>query len=338
MTDGWVTVVQPAEDYRPPVPPVYGSTESWDVLWSRLPDRLPATRVVGLPGALAVGHAGWVVTPDRKVVVSLSWYESNGRPSLSSITWDHEEHLPGTVLNLTTIGGANNYGHFLLDGLGRLAVAEGGDLRPADVDWVLLPAYRSPGADRLVAKLRIPEGRAVRQQERVAFTSDLLITPSIAGTARIYRPALPRFLRRLVRPGAKSVGKRLFVSRRGGRRELLNVDAIEGLALAHGFDVIHPWEVDLPSRLAGAGAVISAHGAAMADVGFCRPGAKVIELLPSDHMWPYYFSLAVAGELSYRAVIGASEAARDPGEWGGSPYAFQVDPDAFELALKELDR
>jgi Glycosyltransferase 61 len=334
VTGGWATQVEPAVGYAPPRPPIYGLVERWPVLEARLPAELPATRVTGLPNALVVGSQGWVVTPDRHVVVSLSWYESAGRPSLSLIHWEREERLPGTVLNLTTINGATNYGHFLLDGLGRLAVADGLDISPATADWVLVPAFGSAGAERMLHRLGIPPERTVRALDGIAVTADLVLTPSLAGTARIYRPALPRFLRRVI--PASAGARRVFVSRRGQRRALVNVDDVEALAVARGFEVVDPSAVDMPTVLARASVVVGPHGAALADLAFCREGTAVLELMPSDHMFPYWYTLSVAGELSYSAVVGKSAEERDPAEWGGSPFPFTIDLEAMDAALQEL--
>jgi Glycosyltransferase 61 len=335
VTGGGITQVEPSVDYSAARPPVYGRGDRWAILEGRLPAVLPATRVASLPGAFVVGTQGWVVTPDRHVVVSLSWYESVGRaPSLASVRWEDEYILNGTVLNLATMNAAVNYGHFLLDGLGRLAVADGLAITPDTVDWVLLAAFPSPGAELMLQRVGLSPERTVRAVAGVAVTGDVVLTPSMPGTARVYRPVLPRFLRRAI---PRSAGqRRIYVSRRGGRRPLINADQVEAVAVEHGFEVVDPLTADMPATLAAASAVIGAHGAALADLAFCRPGTAVVELMPSDHMFPYYFSLALAGELRYSAVVGASTQERDPEEWGGSPYGFEVRPNDLHAALEAI--
>jgi capsular polysaccharide biosynthesis protein len=337
VTGGWRRVVEDEVDYRPPRPRIHGDASRWDVLETRLPYVLPATRVVGLPGARVVGPHGWLVTPDDQVLVALTWYESFGTPSISKITWAAERYLPGSVLNLGTINGAINYGHFLLDGLGRLGVADQIGISAADFDWIVVPGFVSEGAKTVLRRLGLPPERIVIGQDGLALTGDLIVTPSLPGTTRVYRPVVADYLRTFAPPAGAADGSRVMISRRGGRRHLTNAEDVEGFAVSRGFRVVDPGEVDLAAELAGASVVMGTHGAALADLVFCRPGTHVVELIPSDHMFPYWFSLARAAGLDYSAVIGDSAAVRDPEVWGSSPYEFTVSLDALAEALDELE-
>lgn len=297
---------------------------------------LPATRVLELPGARIVGSQGWVVTPDHQVAVPLSWYESFGRPSLVHIRWESERHLSGTVLNLGTMNGAINYGHFLLDGIGRLSVCGLAGISLAEVDHVVVPQFPSAGARAVLDDVGIPADKIVGLDRGESVTGDVVLAPSMPGTTRIYRPSLVDFLRRTRPPGSGEARRRVMISRRGGRRPLSNAAAVEDLAVRHGFEVVTPESVDLPSVLAEAAVVVGSHGAALADLTFCRPGTRVVELMPSDHMFPYWFTLARAGGLAYSVVVGESRTVRDPTEWGSSPAAFEVPIDFLAEALTSV--
>ena len=52
--------------------------------------------------------------------------------------------------------------------------------------------------------------------------------------------------------------------------------------------------------------VVGAHGAALANLAFCRPGTHVIELFSPRYVNPCYRNLALAAGLLHGAVIGNS--------------------------------
>ena len=332
VASGAVFPAEEAIEYKPSVPPIFGQVSVWETMLSRLPSILPATRVVHIPDGVVVGSSGWVVTPDSKVVASLSWYESLERkPPLSKVFWEQLEYLKGKVLNLGTISGSNNYGHFLLDGIGRISVLEIAGMSVADFDWVVIPGFSSRSSNEIVTRLGISQEKIIRLAEGEAISGHDLYTPSLAGTSRIYRPCLPNFLRNNVT--ATGAGKRIFISRKEARRPISNIDNLEKFLAEKAFEIVDPREVDLPQLIAEAEIIIGAHGAAMADIAFATPGTKIIELIPSDHMFPYFYSLAVAAALDYRVVIGASEHVRELDETGPSPYSFEVDLEALSMAL-----
>jgi hypothetical protein len=75
----------------------------------------------------------------------------------------------------------------------------------------------------------------------------------------------------------------------------------------------------------------------LTNIVFCPQGAKVLELLPSDHIHPYYYTLADASGLDYSYLVGQSAGQRPPGAFGPSPFDFSIDPSEFRAALEFLD-
>ena len=73
----------------------------------------------------------------------------------------------------------------------------------------------------------------------------------------------------------------------------------------------------------------------MADVAFMEKGAKVLELMPSDHRHCYFFTLASAAELDYTVMIGKSNGERDKNVYGPSPYDFSIDKVVFRRYLEK---
>lgn len=53
----------------------------------------------------------------------------------------------------------------------------------------------------------------------------------------------------------------------------------------------------------GADWVVAAHGAALTNLAFCRPGTRVIELFSSEYVNPCYRDLCTAARLLHYAVL-----------------------------------
>jgi hypothetical protein len=339
VTGGQRVRLEPAIDYAPRRPPIYGRTDRWPVLEARIPPRLPPTRVLELPGARVWGDTGWVMVRGR-AITSLTWWESMtyANPRLDKLYCTEVRRVPGTLLTLATMRGAFNYSHFLLDGLGRLAVTDLAGIGMDDVDWVLVPGLDTEGARRMLDALGVPPHKRLVPTRRVAIAPDVVIAPSLPGTTRVYRPLLPRFMRTHVPPSDRTLS-RIYVTRPlNSRRPLANAVAVEKLITEHGFTTVDPMQENLAALLRRADVVIGEHGAALADLTCCRPGAHVIELVPSDHMQPYYFSVALAAGLSYAAVVCNSLDDRHIDEWGPSPHPVEVPLPALRKALAALPR
>jgi hypothetical protein len=104
-----------------------------------------------------------------------------------------------------------------------------------------------------------------------------------------------------------------------------------------GFEIYDPSRhLDPWLDFSQATAVIGPHGAGLTDLAFCLPGTAVLELLPSDHVYPYYCSLSQAAGLRYGYLIGQSERQRSKRAFGPSPYDFVVNERQFAGGLHWL--
>jgi capsular polysaccharide biosynthesis protein len=107
---------------------------------------------------------------------------------------------------------------------------------------------------------------------------------------------------------------------------------------SHGFEFLDPGLDGIATRSAFAAAdvVVSAHGAGLADLIFCPPHTHIIELIPSDHPYPYWFAAATTRHLDYRYLSCPSIAHRDPDALGPSPHDFECDPHQLDASLAAI--
>lgn len=288
-----------------------------------------ATGVARLPQARLLTEHALPVTPADEFVLDAAW--NDGRPVYEAVMMggtSRIEKRPGVALNLGSTWAAINYGHFVLDALPRLELFERAGGLLSEVDWIVLPAFKGAGAQRLVRALGLPAEKIVHAHRGTQVEFDAVWQPSYpcANQARCYPPWVPEFYRARLPGTASAARRRLYLPRGRGRRSLANETELAPWLAAHGFETIDLGTVtNGPELMASAEVVIAPHGAAMTDLVFCRPGTIVVELLPPNWLWPYFYTLSVAAGLRYHAVIGEPA----PRDAEGRPR-FRMDVRKFE--------
>ena len=275
----------------------------------------PVEAVARLPGGRVFG-AGIVLAPDGRSVardVSLDF----GRPDDTHWLLDYEKMPPpvrlagSTAVIATALG--DGYCHWLLDELPR---------------WLLLE--KSETAGNLVAHTETPYARAaltlggwsgtvVAPGRRRHFACEELIVPTFPGwTGRATRRQLELiggFVEPLHRSGTIA-GERIYLSRATARRRRVTNEA-EGVDLlaARGFGVVRPEELAWPEQINAfrhAKIVVAPHGAGLANLVFCAPGTRVIELFNPAYVNDCFRQIAELRGLDYRAVVAPGEVAASP--------------------------
>jgi len=221
------------------------------------------------------------------------------------------------------------YGHWLLDELPRLlALHAAGDL--ADAATILAHSGNEPAATAF-ERLGIA-GRALAAGRATFFAAGPLIVPSYVGRPGFPRPeglaALRDFAAGLGRDAA-GAGEKIYVSRAGARRRrVVGEEALRAALEARGFVTVRLEERSWAEQIAlfqAARVVVAPHGAGLANLVFCAPGTRVVELFARDYVNPGYWRLAALGGLDYRPVVAAgSGAPREERTANGTDIAVAV--------------
>ena len=225
--------------------------------------------------------------------------------------------FPNEVVALTASNQAF-YFHWIFDVLPRFWLAEqaGYGHGPFFVEAVL------PFQRETLWVLGVTGPRRIDPRETGAISASNLITPchSVA-PGHIFPDWAVRFLRdRLLSEaseGRRSPAKRLYVSRaNAGHRRVINEPEIVSFLAGYGFEAIRTEELafcEQVSLFRDAEIVIAPHGGGLANLVFCTPGAKVIELFPSANI-DLYYRLATQLRLDYLFVKNGDS----PGTFMGS--------------------
>jgi capsular polysaccharide biosynthesis protein len=302
---------------------------------------LPSASVFSLPRARLLGSAGWIVGENDTLLTDASFWREPDFPQPFSThyilgrkrAWPLRR-IPGRTLSLASDFAIGGFGHFLHDSLVRLHLVEKAGHRLGDFDWLYLPRIDTPTTRRLVATLGLPADRILQHDPQHDFETEELVATTYPGTPGNLPPYTPKFLRERFASDAKPAHRKIFLSRKGYRRDLANRDEIERLLLARGFEICLPTEVDVINLCAEAAFVVSPEGANLMNTLFSPPGARVLLLLPqSGNTLPYAFTLAAAaGHKLFAQSCPLLDAT--PGHEGTSP--IHADPKIFTAGLDQM--
>ncbi len=230
-----------------------------------------------------------------------------------------------------------NYYHWVVDILPKLCAyqqAFGEDLGDGRICY---PSFEAPYEREYLELLGIPRTRVIdtRRTSPVVVHEELVV--SMLPGWHLPHPAI-RVVRSCLAPFAGVTGPpRIYVSRSRHRRSVINEDQVVAVARAHGFTVIEDRPRSVVEQIGlfrSAEAVLAPHGAALANVTWCRPGTRVIELLPQSYGNPAFPNLCTSLELVHAAV-------RDPDargfvHWTQTASNFAVDLQVLGSVLEQM--
>ncbi|MGC4074379.1 MAG: glycosyltransferase family 61 protein [Nibricoccus sp.] len=291
----------------PPLPCRYSRADSDPGLAAQLwREGWPAQGVALIPHARVLDSEGWPIGKQDTLLIDLAIGRDLAEyTAFLSKRCILDSTRRGRALNLGVCHARENYCHFLLEALPRLELFLRAGFTFDDVDWVLVPDFIGSARESFFQALGLPENKIVRLAPGRQYAFDLLYQPSFPGRESFIPPWVVEFYReRLLKPLnlPQEKRRRLYVSRR--QRGISNDDAVWVLLQSRGFIRLEPatWQENIHA-FASAEAVVGPHGAGLSNVVFCPPGAHLIELIPGDRPFPYFYSAACAAGMSYHALL-----------------------------------
>jgi len=128
--------------------------------------------------------------------------------------------------------------------------------------------------------------------------------------------------------------RRLLVARKGPTRTIHNIEQVQTLLSRYDFKTVYLEGMSMREQILlfqSAEFIISPHGAGLANLLFCEPGTKVIELMPSTEMRPFFWLISRKLDLVHGMQFCSSTP--DQGFQGG----VTVDIDKLEALIDKVD-
>ena len=115
---------------------------------------------------------------------------------------------------------------------------------------------------------------------------------------------------------------------------MVNEHELSSILKEFGFEVYDPnRRIDQLKVFSESQIIIGDHSSSLANLAFCQPGTKVLEIIPSDHMFPTFYTFAQAGGLQHFFLPVKSMQEREFYDEGPSIFDFEVPPNEFRKAL-----
>ncbi|MCX6937299.1 MAG: glycosyltransferase family 61 protein [Verrucomicrobia bacterium] len=289
--------------------PAVATDEVRAYLRTRSEGELAAVGAARLPVARVLG-AGTVLAGDGSSLASDGSGDFGGAEGRPWLLDAGDLRCPVTLDGPVAVAAVNlgaGYCHWLLEELPRLLGVPLGEAEHVIV-------HAGPGYARAALARRGGKERLVEPRRNSHFACAPLLVPALVGRAGWPTPtALARveaFTEGLGRtePGR---GERLYFSRsRAGRRRVNNEEELWAELATRGFNRVWLEELSWPEQIAAcrrARVVVAAHGAGLANLVFCPPGTRVVELVNRTYFNPTFWRLASLRGLDYRPVVTAGE-------------------------------
>lgn len=269
----------------------------YDGSWNQLTGYLPHGRVFG---------EGIVLSPDGRTIA---------RDVSQDLAKEFKEHWliqyqkinpPEFLSGRTAVVAVNlgsGYGHWLLEELPRLI-----GLNLLGIETIL--AHHNQKVHEAAFKLLSFTGRIIHTRRRQHWSCEELVIPPLFADlntpTRELAVMLNKFVESLIDHKKKGAEK-IFISRsQAKRRRVIDEDRLWDKLESRGFKKLVleqlSWSEQI-NHFRAARLIVAPHGAGLANLVFCQPGVKVIELLHRAYVPECYKILGSVCALDYRSVI-----------------------------------
>lgn len=250
-------------------------------------------------------------------------------------------YVSGSVASLATRGSHGNYYHFLMDVLPRWGVLQ--ETMPGLVPDRFHVNRTTRYHKQLLEMVGLCDVQTIEPAEDLAVRAERLLVPCIPNEHLVAPTWTTGWLKEHLPPStATDLPKRLYISRGQARntRRLVNEDAVMASLARRGFVLFDPGQHSVQEQIdhfAAAEVIVAPHGAALANLTFCSPGVRVLELFAPRYVNPCYWAIASnVPDARYRYIVCGADP-RPPGAaMDGVLTDITVDEAVLHAVLEDL--
>ena len=297
-----------------------------------------------LRGARVIGEEGTVISPDNRVFAEFTYVDKPGGVETHSIFRRRRFPVPKEISGwYATIcyPSSFSYYHWMIESLPRLKLIEA---YLDGLDGLLVPKRLEPAMEESLAVFGIGDKKLLRLEMNSHYRFLNLLVPQYCAGLNI-PPWVPEFLCNRVlgtlENRATGIKRRIYVSRAdASKRRVLNESEIIPILQSYDFEIIRLREfsfIDQARLFNESSVVIGPHGAGLANIAFCRPEVRVLELLPSTSMSPHlYYSLTAATGGIYWYLYGEPDSRNTVGGLQFKNRDFSIESGKLVCAIDAL--
>ncbi len=267
------------------------------------------TFVIKAKGWKVWGSQGAVITGKGYLFKDVSREFGNARSSVfDQLKLIAPKQIPGLTAVLAA-SGSSNYYHWMFDILPRIGILkkyEGLDT----IDHFVLNYNGKTFQEQTLKRAGIDLSKIITCNDHWNFhiQADELLIPSLPSNNDSPSQEACLYLRELYKEELSSDGpqKKLYIKRPPGRC-IVNEDELLDVLLPLGFEIIYPEQLTMEeqaSAFSKAEIVVGIHGAGFANLVFCRPQTRVLDILSPEWINPCFWILSNNLGLKYACLIG----------------------------------
>jgi Glycosyltransferase 61 len=288
-----------------------------------------------IPDAHILGPSGVVIAPDGGIVEESTWswgWLERDRV-LVSCKLPRAVRLEGIYYTIASLF-SEGYAHWLLDVLPRLYAL---DRLPTDETRIVVSGPLNKWQRESLAIMGLDLARLVVLGSQ-HLQVDVLYFPSYFGGPGNPHPLACQWLRdrMLKQLEPRDSGRRLYISRRGARRRVINEHELEPILKDYGFEIIETELMSLQQQILLFGAadvIVGPHGAGMSNILWAPPDCKILELFGANCVRAMYYALADVLNQSYWYLIGDSAESPVDMHQDDGFYDMSVSPTSLAKSL-----
>lgn len=199
-----------------------------------------------------------------------------------------------------------NYYHYLFGVVPKMHLLQQRQIVPSKyyVD------YGERYQEECLTALGIPLEKRISAREHPIISAEKLFILSPLNTL-VMAPWIVHFLRQTFIKKALKSHRRLYISRSLAHfRRLVNEEELYPFLAEQGFEIIHTETKTFQEQVElfqSATLIVAPHGAGLANLTFCQPGTKVVEILPPRYLRTFYWSLSHVANLRYFVMQGVKD-------------------------------
>lgn len=307
-------------------------------VWIRPYEIHPELFLASIPNARLVGPNGIVITPDRKIAEESAWIGDDGfqrERVRRALRLPQPESLNGQYFTIASFE-ARGYAHWVLDALPRLSLLRYATPEARIIVSNLDASWQRDSLARLGVNLHDVMVLGNRHLEL-----ELLHVPSYIGQPGRIHPLAVKWLRKqfLTNQEVAQPGRRLYITRRGARRSVINEDELAPILDRFGFEMINPGELPFVTQVdlfSQAESIVGPHGAGLTNCVFAPATTKIFELFAPACVRPMYYQLSTVVGQSYWYLVGRESA--DTHEMDRGFDNMWISPEEFESTLADMFR
>jgi hypothetical protein len=275
---------------------------------TRYPIKLEGGTVGVIPNGRVWGINGAIITPDNHLIwdASLEFVHPRTNHSifnqvtLPPITQQYEQ-----IADLTHVVGRNYY-HWMYEVIPRIHLLQQSGIR---VERFIIKSEPDhlPFQSETLHHLGIGDNQLIKTHDGFHIQADQLVVPSQPSFATKWGYDFLRasFLSEDYMNSTEK--RRIYISRKWSRI-ITNESDLWDILKPYGFIKVELEALSVVEQaqlFSSAEVIVGAHGAGLANLTFCRPGTKVIEIFSPTYITPLYWTISSFGNLNHNYFIGA---------------------------------